>query len=197
MEALIFLYYRKYKSFIIPIAISLFTLLIFIQVFLNQLFSILDTRQKIETEKSALAELQTTLNFINSADDSVLENDLSVVNKSLPDAKDILSIYLGLMSASAKANITIDSFSFKIGNLYDKNTKAKSTSGVPELSASIKSSSANPENLARFPDALYKSLPLSDVKQMSLSKNTSLYDLVFYYKPYDLNILAKQEKLIL
>ncbi|MCL5090450.1 MAG: hypothetical protein M1514_00395, partial [Patescibacteria group bacterium] len=82
--------------------------------------------------------------------------------------------------------------SLKLGNIYSKDKPETAGPKTPSVSI-IMEATGDSKNLIKFSDELHKTLPLAEVKKMGTAQSRGTYEVNFFYKPYNLNALARQE----
>ncbi|RJQ25406.1 hypothetical protein C4577_05890 [Candidatus Parcubacteria bacterium] len=188
--------YKKYKPYLVSATILLFSFFLLFQVAIPNFSNAGLVRQQMDEEKKKISNLQSTLNIISrGVDDAQLNSDVKMVTKALPDSKSFFPIFMSLFSASSKSSVSLGEFSIKVGNVYTKEKVGDSSPGKLFLSIALKISSTDINNIIKFPQELYKSLPLAEVQDISMSESSGTYNVQFYYKPYDLTLLNKQDKI--
>ena len=198
MEKEIIKYYQKYKVQLLPVIFFSLTFFLIFRVILSQFSSVAEIKTSIESKQREISKLQSSLDTLNSQDETVLDQDVKTVSLALPNVKDITVMFLALTSASSKSNVELKGFSLKVGGVYGKSstTFAPSVSGVPALSVSVHVATSNPANLVLFTKELQQKLPLSEVKTIDAQSTQGNLEVNFYYKPYDLAVFAKQDKIV-
>ena len=161
-------------------------------------FTSIGKEQEVITQKTKeINNLKTSINTINSSSTQDILDSLHAVNAALPSSKDIVAIYGAITTLATKSNINIREFSLKIGKLYNSG-KSKTLSleatenGTPILSVIISVHSDDNRNVFTFSQELYKILPLAEIQKIGLNNGDGNFEVNFFYKPYDANIIAQQ-----
>jgi hypothetical protein len=177
-DAMKFLYAR-YKDYLLPIAAIFICILLFFYVITPQVQNIktLQTQEREEARK--LDILKNNLNLLYSLDPQTLDKQLKLASKALPTDKDFIGILSGVAIASSKSNVTLGDYGFQVGEIGKTQTGAK---GIPTMLLSL-TVSGNINSLMNFMNELKKTVPLSEIKTVSLSGNNTSLSTVFYYKP--------------
>lgn len=182
MKDLLLLYYQKYRTYFVPLTILVVTIFVFFNIFMPQVSSIQEKLSQLGNKADDIERLKKNLNTIQSFPTENLDSNLSTVFTALPSSKDILSIYLGVINAADKADVTISGFSLKVGTLYSKK-KTEVEKTTPALSASLNVNGGG-ASLTEFGKELQNTLPIAELKHMTLSQNTGTYEISFFYKSY-------------
>lgn len=187
--------YKKYRAYLFPIAIFIVAAFVLVQVTLPQFFLISATRGEIDRLKQEISDAQSTLSVVSSLDDKKLDQELDVVRTALPDTKDFIGIFLALNSSSLRSGVELGDFSLTIGKVYGKAEKGTQANpaGVLSLSMSFDARASNPRSLTTFAEELQKILPIAEVKKLGFSENSGHFDLLFYYKPYNLSLISSKK----
>lgn len=187
--------YKKYKQQILPLAFMLFSIFILFRVIIPQFSTISETNNLIISKKEELSVLNNSLKIIESADRDQVARDFGISTTALPTAKDIVKIFSALTSATAKSDTELKEFSLKIGGLYGKIIENTSqVIGAPDVAVVANVQSENPANFIEFARELSKTLPLSEIKKINTTGNLGVYEISFYYKPLDLTLVSKSDK---
>ena len=188
--------YLKYKTYLFPACLLLASFFVLLTIVLPQVSEIQNIRQDIEAKKSQVAKLEKTYETLSKVDDSASKTNFSILTKALPSSKDLSLIFSALTSASSIANVELSSFSLKVGDVYgDKADVASAVSGFPAITVEATIKALSSLGLVKFVEEMHKKLPLSEVKKISGVEDTTTITMSFFYKPYDLTNLSKQDQL--
>lgn len=198
MEKMFAPYYSKYKQYILPLILFCVSFFIIFKVFLPELSSISEEKRVIEAKKMEIETLQKTYETLSGQDDTEIDDDLKIATSALPASKDPSAIFQAMVSAAAKSNVELKQFSFKVGSIYGKQAQSFSSdkTGIPFLTVLIRISSTDAQNFIRFASEIQKSVPIAEVKNINMQGSSGTLEVNFYYKPYDLTVLTKQNKII-
>lgn len=190
--------YKKYKEQLLPVALIFAAFFVFFRIALPQMSEISVVKQQIEKKTKDIEALRSTLSLIQSTPVGVIDNNFAITTTALPPQKDVALMFTMLNSAANKADVKLQGFSLKVGDIFDTKKKVsaeKSIEGLPYLSVSIQAEGSN-ENLKRFAENLYQSLPLVEITKVSIDKGLGSYDVDFFFKPYDVlpNALLNEVK---
>ena len=190
--------YTKYKKHILSIALILLSLFIVFRVIFPQFSSISETNSIIENKKQERETLNNSIKVLETTADDALLKDMVLSTDALPTAKDVTRIFRALSSAASASNTGLNEFSLKLGGIFgkEKNTINTSVIGVPQILVIAKVSSSDPSDLIRFGQELNRTLPLSEIKKIDVANNIGTYEINFYYKPMDLNLISKKDKVM-
>ncbi|OGH18761.1 MAG: hypothetical protein A2868_03245 [Candidatus Levybacteria bacterium RIFCSPHIGHO2_01_FULL_40_15b] len=196
MKQKLFQIYTKYKKQILPLALILLSLFIAFRVILPQFSLISETNSIIENKKQELETLNNSIRVLETTSDDAVSEDLAISTNALPTSKDVTKIFGALSSAASASNTELNEFSLKIGGVFGKEVSPADASaiGVPQVSVVAKVSSSDTSNLIQFGQKLDQTLPLSEIKQIDAVGNLGTFEIKFYYKPIDLNIVSKKDK---
>ncbi len=189
-------YYIKYKKQIVPATLFALSFFIIFRIITPQFSTISESNQIIDEKKRENEVLKETLNTIATLDGSQVSENLSTTVKALPREKDIAAIFSALTSAAASSQTQLREFSLKIGGLYGRAAKGSPVRGIPAVDVVARVTASNPKNFVEFARALQRTLPLSELKSVDINQSLGTYELGFYYKPLDLTLVAKQDKVV-
>lgn len=188
-------YYVKYKPWILPVALFSASFFIVFRIIVPQFSSISDTKNSISDKQGVLDRLTTTYQTLSAQDPTRVDDQLKTVNTALPTAKDIAGIFSAILDSASKAGVSLGGFSIKVGGIYGKAAVESTVSGAfPALAMEIKINAKTASELANFSDVLQKKLPISEIKTFDFSRTTGSIGVNFFYKPTDLAIISKQDK---
>lgn len=197
MKQKLFQIYTKYKKQIFPLALLLLSLFIAFRVIFPQFISISETNSVIKDKKQELETLNNSIRVLEATSGDAVSEDLAILTDALPTSKDITKIFGALSSAASASNTELNEFSLKIGGVLGKEVSlADATAiGVPQVSVVAKVSSSDTLSLIQFGQKLDQTLPLSEIKQIDAVGNLGTFEIKFYYKPLDLNIVSRKDKI--
>lgn len=207
-----FLYYRYkdspyYFLFFIIILFLVCSFLIF-RIILPQFDSWISIRNEVEATENKINILRANINYMNSLDKGVIDEQLKVAAAALPVDKDFGVILIALNGASLKAGVSLDDYTFQLGNITDDpkpsnnsntalNTAPQGTAGQEGL-FSIRLSvviNGSVEGLRRFLQEIHKQLPLVEVVSVDGSGDAMTVNLQFYQKSFPNLILNDEESI--
>lgn len=197
MKQEFFQIYIKYKNQILPITFILLSLFIAFRVILPQFSSISETYTAIESKKQELLTLNSSIKVLENTSDDQISQDLTIATDALPTSKDVTKIFGAMTSAARASNTELNEFSLKVGGVFGKAVgqgDVASTIGVPQVSVVARVSSSDAPGLIQFAQELDKTLPLSEIKRIDTVSNLGTFEISFYYKPIDLNLVSKKDK---
>lgn len=193
--SLIDYYYTKYKKHLLSIAIIVFSIFVITQFLIPQITSALQTREEMQLKQADIARLQESLNVVQNTPNEELRGNLEQVNKALPVVKDFLGIYLAIVSSASSSNIEVTNFASKIGTIYTTTgQKADAIGGqeFPTVKFTVEAKAGSINDLKTFADRLHETLPLAEVRTISVAEGSAEYEIEFFYKDLDLKKFAAQ-----
>lgn len=178
--------YRKHKKKILPLIFGFVSVFVFFRIIIPQWSDITDVQSLLTTKNKVVEAKGATVDLLNSLSQDNVDSDYALATTALPNQKDIVLIFSELSDAASKSNVKLGGFSLKVGGIYTttKNTKSadKSINGIPYLNILVNVSGKN-DNLRKFADVIYKSMPVVEIKSIDITKNDARYDVNFYFKP--------------
>lgn len=176
--------YERYKDFILPFFIILASFLIFARVVLPSIFDFLDAREKQKTELETLSNMENKIILLKDLDEAGLDSQLRIVSKALPIGKDFEAVLNAISNASDKSSVSIARFKFSVGSLSEEEEGVREVGQFPiynlEMDLTVNGSSVAMND---FIGRLNKTLPISEISEISAGKDTSDIKISFYYKP--------------
>jgi len=198
-EDLLALYLRKFKTYLIPIVILLISFIAFLQIFLPNIQQIPELNSKIDAKRQQTMELQETYNALVVFDDQDLEQKIQTAELALPSNKVVVDLYLNIITAASKTNVNILKFILRPGTIYEKETKKSQTGAsknFPFFEGTVEYTVVSTEDFKQFARLLQESVPLMEIKEMSLQSTNGKNQLVFFYQPYMISELSKPAKIV-
>lgn len=193
MEGLLSLYYRKYKTALLPIFIFILSLFVVFKITFPQFSNISATKAAITQQKQEVVILKKTLSTLNILNSSQVDSDLSTATLALPTSKNIVAVFSSLSNVSAKTNTIIKSFSLKVGDLYSKKGSTRVSSPAvqsPFLAVTVSVTAPTSIDLINFSQEVQKSLPLAEVKKITIDGSNGTFEVNFFYKSTNLSAVS-------
>lgn len=170
--------YYRYKLFLYPVGIIVICLFIFFQFIIPQFqqFFILQTEITDNTQKLNL--MKQNLDSLSLIDENSLNTKLRIVTSAVPAAKDYIGILSSISNAANSSGISISDYSFQVGDL----NASTSTDPTVPLTFTL---TGKIEQVESFLVALKKQIPLSTIKELSITDpTTTQITMQFYAKPF-------------
>lgn len=175
-EATVKILFSKYKLFFVPIGIILVSFILFFQVILPQVQEYFSLQSEIKITRGRIAIIQSNIRMLASLDDQ--GRNVEFVAKVLPWEKDYVGIITSVSMAAIKAGVFVDDFSFSVGDIT---TLPAGTSQNTSIQLTLRVS-GNTQKIKQFISELSKSMPLSEVGNLNLSKDSASLNVSFFYK---------------
>lgn len=172
--------YQDYKNYLIPLGIIFVCIVLLIMIILPQLTLISDTQQKKEEEVNKLNILNTNLVQLESINDGALSDYVSTVTLALPIQKNFESVLGAISSAANVSGVLVGDYQFQVGDISHPPKAGGGKFPSIEISLSLTS---DVDSTLRFMDEIYRTVPLAEVKGVSVSGDSTTIDLVFFFKP--------------
>ncbi len=178
--------YRKRKQQILPLVIGLATFFVIFRVILPQWSDILDAQSLVTTKGSTVSAKEQSVQVLNSISEDKVNNDYDLITTALPVQKDVVLIFTELNDVASKTNVKLGGFTLKVGDVYSQSkvsgSKTSGAIGFPSLKIMVNVAGQS-DNLRKFADELYKSVPLVEIGNIDIGSNNASLDVSFYYKP--------------
>lgn len=173
------LYYR-FRDFLLPIGVILTSVLLLKLIVLPQVEKLKQLQGKVAAKTDTIAVLSANKAYLQSLNDNTLDDDLKALTQALPPDKDFIGVIEAIEEAGRTANVAVNDFSFRVGDLSSASASVK-----PQLTLDTSLSvDGDFTSSKRFLEALMKSLPISEVKTVSFSKTSTSIEISFHYKPF-------------
>lgn len=194
--------YRRYREYLLPCAVILICIVLFIQVIIPQAQDFISMREEENVVRERINILRSNLNFLSNLDEQNLDSDFQLASSTLPSEKDFVGVLNAIVVASSNSGVKVGDFTFQVGDLFIKPTQAML---YPSLNLSL-TIGGGAQGAKLFLSELSKTIPLSDISDVQITGGSSNLMIVFYYKPimpvafnYGVPVkpLSSQERLIL
>lgn len=179
-ESTLKILYYKNKDYIIPVGVILTSLLLFLFVVVAQIQDFFSIQAEVSVTKERILKLQNNLTIIEKLDEGTLDSDLRLVFTALPVEKNYSGILNAVTAASQNANVSLDDFSFEVGDLSSSSAQVSPQPLSINLTLNIQGGVLETQRLMR---SLTKTMPLSQVLDIQIQNNLSNLTTNFYYKP--------------
>lgn len=187
MQELNFIY-EKHKNQLVPAALFLAAFFVIFRIILPQWSDIQNVNEELSKKNQSIESLNSTLNVLQGTPDEIVDRNYELVTTALPIAKDIVLIFNELNAAADKSSVKLGGFSLKVGGVYSKqktSTTEQTIAGIPYLNILVKAN-GDTAKLKDFANAMYKSIPLIEIKTVDISKKDAQYESKFFFKPISL-----------
>lgn len=169
--------YDNYKEFFLPFGIFVVSLLIFINFTLPQIKNLLDLDAKIKLQNEKLQVMKDNLNKLSAMDSSTLESQRTISSRALPSDKDFAGVLNAVSQAALKSQVILGDYGFEVGDIK----KIESDVKYPGFKLTL-DLVGGPQEMQRFMEELYKTVPISEVIAVKSSPDSSQVTAIFYYK---------------
>ncbi|MBI2031006.1 MAG: hypothetical protein HYT08_00085 [Candidatus Levybacteria bacterium] len=177
-EAIKYLY-KQYKEYILPsFVIFVSVILLFLSV-IPQIKDLVNIARQRDAELKKLEVLKNNLDLLSSLDNSTLDTQFEAITSALPQNKDFEGIIYAVSGAAQRSGVGLGDFEFQVGDLSDTSV---ASGEFPYLSTKLNIQASN-QQAADFITELFKSVPLAEVLDVSVSERSTKLSVVFYYKP--------------
>lgn len=174
------LYYR-YREYFIHIFVIVVCIGLTAYFIVPQVVTFGQERSKEAAYEEKIALLEKNLATLNRLDGESLAEQFHTASQALPMTKDFVGVLESIAAASRIARVSVDDYSFEIGDLSTESAKLTAAKPFLQLSLTITGDSGGAN---RFIKALLEQLPLSEVISLSTGEKSSSLTTVFYYKPF-------------
>lgn len=182
------------------LVLFLFAFFIVIRVILPLVTSIFDTREEITAQESRNQTLRDSQQAIASINNANIEENLTLTKTALPQNKDIVLTYTSVLDVASELGMQLEGFSVSVGQVYgDEPIESAESPAVPQaevlpsIVATVQMAGSSESSLFEFPKLLTQKLPLAKVTTLQIEGGSAQYEIVFYYKPLNVEALGQQE----
>ncbi len=194
------LYYRYKDSAYFSLTIIAFVIVIciilFFQVIIPQVQSWFSIRDEVIATQARIDTINKNINFVNNIDKSALNEQVDIATRALPLDKNFGQIVGAISDASAKSGVSLDDFSFQVGNVAS--VSGQPTSIQKDLSA-VKltvSIAGSVDSVNAFVREIREKLPLSEIINIDGDTHLTSITLQFYQKQFPHIVFKDDEPLV-
>lgn len=208
-------YINNSKPYIVGFLLFVVSIFVSYSVIVPQWNVIKAKRSGIAQIKRDIEGVKSSVQTINALDSVNLNRSLDLTKTTLPDKKDIVAFYNALTAVASQSNVSIKSFSLKIGDLYQKDTSIsqlssnqdslnsnqvradvnsrQTISSLPQtVGVTLEIEGGDDKGVYLFQKNIYRALPLAEVYTASINERSAKFEINFYYKEYNSKLIAKQ-----
>ena len=171
--------YLRAKPYLMSLLMIVVSVILVFVAIIPQFGDLISTLSQRNEALSKLQIVKNNFTILKNTDNSLLDSQLSLALKALPQTKDFEGILNIISKSAASSGVTMGSYEFKVGDL--SKTDKIEAGQFPHLSVSIIINDGA-VGASRFMKQLATSLPLSEVKSIDTNGNFSNLTLLFYYK---------------
>jgi hypothetical protein len=178
-------------------------LVLIFNIIIPQLTTWFSIRDEIVATRQRIDVLQQNIAFMNNLNKNELDSQLATATNVLPPEKDFGSMLNVLADASISSNVSLNDFSFQVGNVASSSAAAAPGAAAGTESryrglASIKITvvvAGTVDNIRRFIQTVEKSVPVSEIVNIDGSGQTISISVQFYQKSLPNIALQPDQKL--
>lgn len=191
-------YYKYRDSEYLSVAMIVGTviacLFLIFTVIIPQVTNWFSIRDEIVATRAKITVLQDNINFMNNLDKGMLNSQLSTATNALPPEKDFGSMLDVLSEASVTSGVSLNDFSFQVGNVASSSGAITDTQrkGLASIKITVVAV-GTVDRVRRFIQTLEKTVPVSELVNIDGSGQTISLSIQFYQKSLpDLQIQPDQ-----
>ncbi len=186
---------KKYTATeILAGALAVLSFFILLYVVIPQFTNMGEQREAVNIVQERINTLEQSNSVLKQTDSAKLAEDLRLVNRALPNNKNIVSIFSTISHLASESNIALEGFTIKVGELYTKDEgkqkdQMKNEVGVPTLDVVISIGMDDSRDIVEFTNKLYKTLPVAQIKTLDTRENKGTLEISFYYRAFNFDNL--------
>ncbi len=170
--------FNRNKPYLLSSSIIFACIILFFQFIIPQFKTMLSAQKELREASLRLEILKENLNILTNTDENSLDQQIKLLNQTLPLSKDFAAMLSSIYYASSKTGVGLGSFSLRVGDL----SKSEKNDKFPIISLSVPVNS-DVAGVNSFVATISKTLPLSEITLIKIGDQTSTINLSFYYKP--------------
>lgn len=164
-------------------------ILLLFYIVVPQVYSFFSITEEVAQTREQITTLNNNTTYLSSLNSAGLDEQLQLVFDALPADKDFAAIIDAINSAALDSGVEVNDYSVLIGELATPSAQLKQYFTV-DLVLTV----AGDRNGAKtFLQKMYEVLPISQVKTLSLTEDSSTMKISFYFKPYPKGTYAVTE----
>lgn len=201
-QALVKLFIRRYKDYIIPAVVIIVCLIVFIEIIPGQIQNVFTARQNSSELRKKIDVMAQNYKILTQTDDIALDTDFTLASEALPSEKDYEAVFTAISDTAAKAGVNVDDYGLDAGDTDDPSLAGK----LLPMSISLSIHGGGIEGTKKFIAYLSKAFPLSEVSSVSVGHDSAGISVNFYLEPFRqiktdgttaIKILTAQQKAVL
>lgn len=171
--------YIEQKPLVIPIISIIISIFLILFILLPQISAFPTKKTEVDAEEKKLETIRKATEYARTVNNLLLEEDLKIVGQVLPVEKNFEGALNAVSAAANASGVSVGQYEFV---LSDTNQGSAPTSGIPSVNFSI-SIQGSPEQVIEFANELYKTAPISEIREITYSNNAAKISIIFFYKP--------------
>lgn len=195
------LYFRykdsSYYTLFIIALVFFVCMLLFFQLIIPQVQNWFSIRNEVIATQARIDVINQNITFMSTIDKPLLENQVKITTSALPFEKDFGGILNALTDASVQAGISLDDYSFQVGNIASisgqQSNLAKDLSSV-KLKISV---TGDINGINKFLKEINTKLPLSEVIDVDGEFSSTTVTLQFYQKQFPKIVFRDDKPLVM
>ena len=179
------LLYRKYKDYLVPLAVIFACVLLFIFVLLPEFQSVFSDQANNQQQAAKLQVLQNNSRLLLGIDEKTLDQQIQTATTALPVNKDFVGILGALSFAANKTNVSLNDYEFSVGDLSNQALSGSYLTLPIDLQVN-----GDVNHTTAFVREILAIVPLSQITSLSLNNGSASITVAFYYKPFQQTQIA-------
>lgn len=181
---LLLLYFRYkdsplYLSSVIG-TIFVVSFLLLWKVVIPQVDAFISVSNEVQNTKDRITILKNNITYLTSLSSVELDNELQLAFGALPSEKDFAGIIDAIGASALKSGVVVNDYSIAVGELATPSAKLKQYYSV-DLALTV---NGNKDASKDFLNQIQNTLPVAQVKTVSLTEDSSSMKISFYFKPF-------------
>lgn len=181
-DTLISLYYEN-KEMVLPIFAIAVSILLFIIFIIPQLMSFPSRKSLVDAENAILEKIKESEKVLSTANIDLINSQVELAAKTLPEKKTIEEALGAIFTAASLSNSQIESYQFADSETEGSLSSKESEKKYKSLDFSV-NIFGDINQTIDFIDQLYKSYPISSVKNINISEGIASMTISFFYSPF-------------
>jgi Tfp pilus assembly protein PilO len=158
----------------------LVSVLLIIYIVIPQVSSFFSVAEEVATTQEQISTLKNNTAYLTSLNTATLNDQLNLVFEALPADKDFAAVIDAINTAALDSGVSVNDYSVLVGELATPSAELKQFVTL-DLSISV---AGTKEEAKAFLQKMYEVLPISQVRSLALTEESSMFKIAFYFKPY-------------
>jgi len=181
-DTLLGLYYEN-KEMVLPVFAIVVSILLFIIFIIPQLLSFPSRKSEVDIENAVLNQIKESEKVLSTVNLDLVNSQVELVSKTLPEKKTIEEALGAIFTAASLSNSQIESYQFIDSGAEAGPVPKESENKYQSLDFSV-NIFGDINQAVDFIDQLYKSYPISSVKDIEISEGIASMKISFFYSPF-------------
>lgn len=181
-DTLLSLFYEN-KEMVLPVFAIAVSILLFVIFIIPQLLSFPSRKNLVDAENATLNKIKESEKTLSTANIDLINSQIELAVKTLPEKKTIEEVLGAIFTVASLSNSQIESYQF-IDSVTERASSSKESKNKYKSIDFSVNIFGDINQTVDFIDQLYKSYPVSSVKDINISEGVASMTISFFYSPF-------------